>query len=51
MVPLLNTIVQNMQKFMIDYIHIKAKCTLELVTKAQRGVEVLLYSFFNLGVI
>jgi hypothetical protein len=28
--------------------HVKVKFTLEQVTKAQRGVEVQLYSFFNL---
>jgi hypothetical protein len=30
-------------------IRIKVKVTLEQATKAQRGVEVQLYSFFNIG--
>jgi hypothetical protein len=32
-------------------VKLKAKFTLEQVTKAQRVVEVYLYSFFNLGAI
>ena len=31
-----------------EWVKVKVKFTLEQVTKAQRGVEIQLYSFFNL---
>ena len=37
------------QKVKLIYIKVKVKVTQEQATKAQRGVDVYLYSFFNLG--